>query len=327
MRPLRTLALGLLIFAGALLGRTVPGYGATYTVNTILDPGVAGCDAIECTLREAIAAANANAGADTIAFNIPGSGTQTISLLSVLPYIIDPVTIDGTTQPGFVSQPLILLDGGSAGAGADGLRISAGSTTVRKLVINDFSDDGIELLTSGGNLIEGNRIGTSADGLTDAGNDDHGLVINGSPGNTIGGVTAAARNVISGSTNGGILITGSGATGNQVLGNYIGVDASGGQGLITNGDGVEITAGASGNTIGGTSAGARNVISDNPTGISISGSTSTANVVQGNYLGPDATGSVEFFTQNYGVFVNGAPDTTIGGTTSGAGNLISGNQS
>ncbi len=320
-------ALLLLSATAAVLGQAPPAQGATFTVNTILDPGIAGCDAIECSLREAIDAANTSPGPDIITFNVPGSGTQTITPLSALPEITAPVTIDGATQPGFMSQPLVVIDGGSAGAGVDGLRISGGGSIVRSLVINDFSDDGIELSGNGGNRIDGSRIGTDPAGLADLGSDDRGVVINGSPNNFIGGTTTAARNIISGNTLGGVTITGAGATGNQVLGNYIGVDANGGQALVNNGDGVEILGGASTNTIGGTAAGSRNVISDNPTGINISGTTTSGNIIQGNYLGPDPTGTVEYFTQNYGVFVFDAPNTIIGGSATGAGNLISGNQS
>ena len=66
------------------------------------------------SLREAITLANAFPGADTISFAIPGAGVHTISLLSSLPAITDPVVIDGTTQPGFNPQtaiPVIEVNG------------------------------------------------------------------------------------------------------------------------------------------------------------------------------------------------------------------------
>src|SRR6266540_575054 len=116
-------------------------------------------DNVPGSLRQAILDSNANPGADTITFNIGGGGVQTIHPTSALPDITDPVTIDGTTQPGFAGSPLIELNGGSAGSAA-GLRITAGSSTVRGLVINGFALDGIVLSGSGGNLIAGNYIGT-----------------------------------------------------------------------------------------------------------------------------------------------------------------------
>src|SRR5437764_1883731 len=71
---------------------------ATFTVNTADDHNDGVCNAADCTLREAINAANAG---DTISFNIPGSGVHTINLTSGLPILNKTVTIDGATQPGF----------------------------------------------------------------------------------------------------------------------------------------------------------------------------------------------------------------------------------
>jgi hypothetical protein len=77
------------------------------------------------SLRQAILDANATGGADVIAFDIPGSGVQTIAPASPLPAVTDPLTIDGTTQPGYAGAPLIELDGLGAGQGVTGLDISA----------------------------------------------------------------------------------------------------------------------------------------------------------------------------------------------------------
>jgi len=62
---------------------------ATFTVNSTADPGDGVCDATECTLPEAIAAANALPGPDMIGFNISGMGVHTIQPLSNLPVIVD----------------------------------------------------------------------------------------------------------------------------------------------------------------------------------------------------------------------------------------------
>src|SRR5207249_204996 len=88
--------------------------------------------------------------ADTIAFNIPGSGVHTINVGSALPTITESVTIDGYTQPGAVKNTL--ADGfngvlqielnGVALHNVDGITISAGGSTVRGLVINRFQSDG-----------------------------------------------------------------------------------------------------------------------------------------------------------------------------------------
>ena len=111
--------------------------GATYTVNATADTDDGVCNAANCTLREAINAANANAGTDTIRFVI-GSGPKSIAPLSPLPTIVAPVVIDGTSQPGFSGTPIIELDGSGAGVGANGLYVTAGGSLVTGLVINRF---------------------------------------------------------------------------------------------------------------------------------------------------------------------------------------------
>ncbi len=64
---------------------------------------------------------NGTSGIDTITFNIPGTGVQTIQPLSPLPEITSALIIDGTTQRGYSSSPLIELDGSQAGTNAVGL--------------------------------------------------------------------------------------------------------------------------------------------------------------------------------------------------------------
>ncbi len=290
-----------------------------FVVNSAADSGAG-------SLRQAILDANAHPGADTIVFNIPGSGLHTITPSAALPTISDPVTINGSTQPGFTGSPIIELNGSQAGTNVDGLRITAGNSVVSGLVINRFSSDGVELSNQGGNIVEGCFIGTDATGTVDLGNAFHGLNI-ASSSNTIGGPAAAARNVISGNNNTGILIT-AGPTGNLVQGNFIGTNAAG-TGAIGNGTGV-LTAGQSGNssshTIGGTAPGARNIISgNNGPGISIGG-TLTGSVVQGNFIGTDITGSTAVANASDGVLISfGSANNTIGGTTPAARNVISGN--
>ncbi len=138
-----------------------------------------------------------------------------------------------------------------------------------------------------------------------------------SPNNTIGGTTAAARNIISGNTLAGVALQTAAATGNQVVGNYLGVNAAG-TSAIANQDGVRLDA-CSGNTIGGTTAGAGNLISGNTWGVRFVSASST-NVVRGNAIGLSAGGAA--LANNVGLSFTSGSNNTIGGTAVGAANTI-----
>lgn len=334
------------------------------------------------SLRAAITGANTAAGPDSISFNIPGNGTHTINLTSALPTISETVAIDGTTQPGFVSTPVIALNGAAAGAGVNGLVVAgaaANGCTIKGLVVQRFGGNGI-VLYSDTNSVKGCFIGTSAAGTAIATNRGSGIAIFGaSSGNTIGG-TLTDRNLISGNGIHGVAMRGSGVTGNTVRGNFIGTNITGtlafpnryegvaiSQGASANtiGDttagnfiagnnrhgiylggigttsntisnniigsslscGVYIAAGAASNTVGGVTAGLGNVISSNGThGIVITGAGTRENAVQGNFIGTAANGAQALANRHDGVQIsNGAFNNTIGGSVAGASNLISAN--
>src|ERR1051325_1070262 len=220
---------------------------ATTFIVTNTNDGGAG------SLRQAILNANANAGAEVIAFNIAGAGVKTISPTSALPTITDPVTIDGYSQPGASANTLangdnaiLLIEiNGTNSGGADGLSITAGSCIIQGLVINGFANthnynaSGIIVTLKGGNVIAGNFLGTNSNGTAKSPNAE-GVYIIGSPNNLIGGTTPAARNVISGNTQVGVLIENAGASGNLVHGNFIGTDRNGTAALGNGSDGVDI---------------------------------------------------------------------------------------
>ena len=312
--------------------------GVVFTVNSAADPGSDACNATECTLREAISAANATVVRDTIEFNIPGGGAHTIRPVSPLPTITNPVIIDGYTQPG--ASPNTLPDGndavllieldGSAGLPLNGLEIVAGDSLVRGLAINRFGQTGVVLRNRGNNIIEGNFIGPDLTGTQKQGNGQDGIAIIDSSNNRIGGQTADARNLISGNDEAGIVIANSGSISNTVEGNFIGTHISGILPLGNSRHGVLITATegrddhASGNTIGGTAQGARNIISGNGQfGIEIF--RGELNRVYGNFIGTDVTGFHPLPNVENGVIIHEGSDNFIGGTVAGAGNLISGN--
>jgi parallel beta-helix repeat protein len=190
-------------------------------------------------------------------------GVATIDPLSALPTVTDPVVLDATIQPGFVSAPIVQLNGTGAGAGANGFNITAGSSTVKGFVINRFNGSGIVLSTGGSNTIQNNYLGTDAAGAAASQNNQQGLYINGAANNIIGGAAAGEGNVISGNSQIGIYLVSAGASGNVIQGNKIGVDATG-TGILGNGtQGIDAILGASNNTIGGTAAGAANIIAGN----------------------------------------------------------------
>ena len=198
-------------------------------------------------------------------------------------------------------------------------RTEAGSGN---LISGNFGN-GIEINGPGatGNAVQGDFIGLDVTGTYALPNARDGVVV-GESNNTIGGTSAAARNVVSG--NGGNGVTVSNATGVAILGNFIGTDATGTHALGNAADGVLLDTAAS-NLIGGTAAGARNIISGNRVaGVEIRGSNSISNAVQSNYIGSDVTGKAAL-PNLVGVFLNSAPLNAIGGADPGAGNLISGN--
>ena len=270
------------------------------------------------SLRQAITLANNTFGADTITFNIPGTGVKFINLMSLLPEITEPVVIDATTQPGYTGTPLIELIGENAGFGNGGLVITAGNSTVRGLSIHHFDGAGIILRSCDNNIIQGNYIGFGANGVSFT-RRQTGILLSNSSNNVIGGTSAAARNVISGNIS-GIQIFGSG---NVIQGNFIGTNAAGTAKIPfgNQGDGVFISfPNFTNNLIGGTSPGAGNLISGNAVGIDIN---SPGNTVQGNLIGTDVTGT-NAIENSVGIFAP-TSNTLIGGLTPAARNVISGN--
>ena len=296
--------------------------GTIFTVTKVADTNDGFCNA-DCSLREAIVAANAHPGTDSIAFNI-GTGLKTLFPTSQLPTISDPVVVDGTTQPGFSGAPIIEIDGSNAGA-VPGLIINAGNSTVRGLIINGFRSIALQLLNNGNNVVAGNYFGTNAAGTaTHGGTQNNGIAILAStPNNIIGGTTAADRNIISGNKNvnvsSGIWLQGATATGNKIIGNYIGTDVTGEIPIPHNNAGVSIFSGASGNFIGGSTLERNIICAGGNVGISLNDAVS--NTVRRNSIGVSPTGKE--LGSGFGVDITGAShDNVIGGSNAGEGNVI-----
>src|SRR5688500_169139 len=127
----------------------------------------------------------------------------------------------------------------------------------------------------------------------------------------------------------GIEVVAGGAT---IVGNYIGVDASG---LFADGNGhsgISVDEDVDGVVIGGPAIADRNVISANGGGgIYFHGTagaaTSDNNIVQGNIIGLDAAGLNDLGNGQNGISIDGGDFNQIGGTVPGTGNMISGNGS
>ena len=184
------------------------------------------------------------------------------------------------------------------------------------------SADGIYITGGGSHTIQGNTIGLAQDGVTVLGNDSSGIAIYSSTNNLIGGTDPNATNVISGNTY-GVNISGVSSTGNNVQNNYVGTDSGGTLDRGNSSVGVWLNGGANNNTIGGTVAGAGNVISGNDLdGIQIQSATTSWNTVVGNYIGTDYTGTADVGNTSRGISVTG-DNNTIGSI--GWGNVISGN--
>ncbi|MFZ6021488.1 MAG: hypothetical protein ACOYXO_17975, partial [Chloroflexota bacterium] len=320
---------------------------AVYNVTTTADSGAG-------SLRQAILDANANPGADTITFAIGAPGSQqTIQPLSALPTISDPVTVDGWSQggAGYTGPPLVELNGALAGSQVFGLTITAGSSTVRGLVINGFVGGGfaggIRLQTGGNNWLYGNYIGTDFAGATRVANQRGVWIDGGSSNNRIGtnadGVNdAAERNVISANIDQNIWIYQPATTGNKIMGNYIGLNASGTAAVGTNNQTVAtsgILVQESSYTVIGTDGDGQgdalegNLIGGNIYNVYLTGTSpnrSHHNRVSGNLIGTDLSGTASVGIQVEGVRVYVTEDNVVGTNGDGVsdaleGNLISGN--
>jgi hypothetical protein len=407
------LAVLLLTAAGVLALEPHPAHGATYSVDTTLDTSLTDCTGApaDCSLRGAIWNAAANGAADTITFDpavfpVATPATITLAESQFSPLSGDNDTIDGRgagviVDGGGMFDCLDLSGDGNTVLGirewrncSIGFYISGANNTVggantpesgvdctdavdddddsyvndgcpqvgatseagaqcANSTNEDAGDDGIvndgcpargegmvlslhsseAVLITGsgatGNRVLGNYIGTNTDGTAAAANSTGVTITNGAQSNTIGGDTAGERNVISGNNSGASTGVDISASGNTVKGNYIGTNAAG-DAPVGNGWGVRVRAGAQNTTIGGTTTPGTcdtdcNVISSNFPGIEITGADTDGNTVSGNYIGPNAAGDAKIGNGTGVDIKGGAQNNTVGGTTAGKRNVLSGN--
>ena len=196
------------------------------------------------------------------------------------------------TFPGFPPTTDTLISGNTVSGNIGGIEIGETNTS------------GVS-----GTVIQGNFIGTTSNGTGNLGNQRGGITII-NDGNTIGGSTPAARNIIAANGSFGVLIS---ANGTLVQGNYIGLDINGNP-LGNFGDGIQVglsafTGSATNTTI------QNNVISSNTgNGISIkSGSTDT--IIEGNILGEDPTGTQPRPNGQEGILISSSSQSSISNNT------------
>ena len=317
-----------------------PLHAETFVVETT-------ADTVVHSLFWAISQAQQHTGPDTILFNIPESDENfdgrvwKIMISKPLPALNDDGTfIDGFSQTRNQGETNgdgleLELHGELCPENTSGLQIYSAHNKVTGLAIGGFSGSGIVLQGANAqeDTISGCYIGTNASGTDSLANAGDGIkCINSAGHNVFGGKTAADQNVISGNRWYGMRFEKS--CGNTIVGNYIGVDASG---LVSlpNGEypkkyaGIIISFDSKHNKLGDGTADGRNVISGNyRTGVRLEYAGTDSNSVQGNYLGLGADGLTAIPNGEAGLVIGrGASYNLIGGDQPGMGNVISGNHS
>jgi hypothetical protein len=247
----------------------------TLIVNSADDSG-------QGSLRKAITDANNVVGLDEISFQFISSKPMTIAPLTNLPPISDAVRMDASNSPGPIE-----LSGENIPSGSSiGLHfVTGGGSIIRHLTINRFGTQ-IRIEGSGGNRIEGCKLGTDIFGNTRLGSSTDTAIQVLSDNNLIGGNgLAATRNIIVGGFVGVDIQSGNE---NQIHGNYIGINFSGAFALAAGAlAGVRVSNGSN-NSVGSPFQHEGNVISGHANGVILQ--SPSGNFVFGNLIGTDSDG-------------------------------------
>lgn len=303
-----------LLFALLLLA-TLSAQAAIFPVTNLNNSGAG-------SFRQAIINANSSAGADIIRFSVTG----TISVIGNLPAITSPVSIDGTTAPGYVAcgPPLISLDGGGGSGNGLQLLVGASGSTIAALNLRNFQLNAIQLIEADNCTIIANYIGTDATGLFAAPNGQNGVQVEvAANNNRIGGSDPCDRNVIAGNLGTGIALISS--INDTIVGNYIGLSADGLSDLGNASNGIYMFA-ATGSYIGGLGTNDGNVISGQAFhGIVVDGGSNNTTIV-GNLIGTNGTGTAAVGNEDSGILLINTDNLTIGGNTPAHRNVLSGSR-
>jgi hypothetical protein len=307
----------------------LPAISDSVTIDGTTQPGFAGSPLVEVN--------GTNLGADQAALFVTASNSTIRGLVVMAAAANIELTMGGANviEGNFIGSP------GSGQAGAStrsvGVEIiqsstnTIGATTSQgRNVISANGHQGIIIRNSNTNVVEGNFIGLDAAGSSILGNSDNGVDLGGTTGTTVGGAAAGARNLISGNSADGINIFE--GMGDLIQGNFIGTDSTGARGLGNAGSGIVVV--NSSETIGGTATSAANVISANgvlgqgSAGVIVIGDLRAAqagNIILGNFIGTDVTGSLPLGNKGSGIAACEQVNTQIGGADGGAANVISSN--
>lgn len=200
---------------------------ATFAVTNNADSGTG-------SLRWAIQQSNLTSAADVVQFNLPSAST-TISPTTALPSITAPLTIDATTQPGYVSSPLVTLSGANAPTAGAGFDVQTNDVLIRGLSIGNYSNNGAAVIAGVNSLrttVRDCYLGVATNGITAIPNFD--------------GFRAFGNNAqvlysnVSGNTRFGVWLSESGC---KVLNSTVGLTPAGSAPLGNGNDGVYINHG------------------------------------------------------------------------------------
>ncbi|MGB7327719.1 MAG: Ig-like domain-containing protein [Rubripirellula sp.] len=250
---------------------------------------------------------------------------STVTGLSISGFDGDGISISDSGSHAIVGNWIGLDTTGAASGNRFGIRIiDSADNFIDGNVVSGNQASGVAItgIDSIGNIFVNNLIGTDSTGLTAAGNQGAGLFLK-SPGTIVG--LPGQGNVISGNSGHGVAIS-VGADGNLIQGNLIGVDLSGENAIPNASFGISIR--SANNLIGGLSDfGQGNVLSGNTRhGIAIAGATATDNVIAGNLIGTNASGTAGVGNGSFGIYIKDADNNTVGGAPLlNEGNVISGN--
>ncbi|HSR44476.1 MAG TPA: immunoglobulin-like domain-containing protein [Acidimicrobiia bacterium] len=331
MRPTASDAAGLVGAEHVAYHSFVPGetvdqfdFGFSFNVVTNLEGGDGASP--QGSLRQFIANANLGTGPNMMRF-VPavaandGTGSWwRLAVTTALPAVSDSqTTIDGTAYSAADGTtvlnpngagPELEISGPGVAPAMHGLTLTSSDNGVRGVAIGGFGS-GAGVLISGaaatGGTVAAAHIGTAATGAVGNPNGLGVWITGGASDNTIGGTSSPDTNTISGNTGAGVLIDGAGTTGNIVAGNIVGMDAGGASGLANGGAGISIDAAATGTLIGGTVAGAANVVAYNlGDGIDLTATAGSGNTIIGNIIFANTGLGIDLGSD--GVTVNDAAD-------------------